>query len=510
VIGPRLLGLAFGLVLFAALPCRGQDEQPDLREEVESLREDVRRLTEKLEDKPAAEAATDGDKEGDVADVNTSGVVVKKGPGEPDAEGGGGLLLGLPGSTALRIDGQIRWRGEYRGDGYAQPAADTETDFVVQRIRLSFDLDVTKNLGAKVTIQDSRRWGDRVDGLAGPRLTADTPELHVREGYAVFRDLLDVPVKLKVGRMAVPKLGDQRMMSDLDWSNVGRAWDGVQVEFEPEGWYMTAFASNIREASALAVPGDENDDVYFAGGYVSNRMITDHEFDAFVYFRRIGDNGLAITRDSTGDRGARKDYTVGLRAKGKMGPAFYSGFIAYQLGDQAGDPISAWAAAATVGGVIKLNDTQKFKISSEFSFASGDPDPNDDRIETFDPLFPFAHAYNGHQDLFAWKNLLTTNVRFAFWPTKNLSLHTDVHWFFLQHRKDRWYGLGFSRQDAANTANSNHVGTEVDTYVKLKVLDGHLSIWAGYSHFFPDAYVRNTGSKTNHQDWLFLMATVNF
>ncbi|MCA8925111.1 MAG: alginate export family protein [Planctomycetes bacterium] len=419
-------------------------------------------------------------------------------------------MIDLGDAMRLRFDAQLRWRGEFRGDSYAQPKVEQNTDFVLQRLRLTLDFDYNQYLGARVTVQDSRQWGDKLDGFAGPRLASDQPELMLYEGYAELRNPFDAPLVLKVGRMAVPNLGNQRLISNLDWSNVARSFDGAQITFTPKGWWMTAFASNLREASALPIPGDENDDSWLVGAYLSNRMLADHQFDAFLYWRRVGDRTLtALTTGPSGGRGARQDYTTGLRMQGEAGVLFYNGMFAYQFGGVGGDTIDAWAAALEAGAKLAFGD-QWLKISSEFAWASGDKDATDSRIQTFDPLLPFAHYYNGHQDLFAWRNLHSLNLKLAYSPLKTLSLHSDLHFFWLQHRSDSWYGLGFTRTDTAGAANSRHVGSELDLYVKYQVLDGHLSFWGGYSHFFPGEFVRDTGPKTSDQSFAFLMGTVNF
>lgn len=514
-----------GLPLFSLVVCMsGAAAAQEGPAETESLRQELERLRARLEavearggkvsaededsSLPAAPAAPDAPASpASVAPVDTSAPLLRAGTKDE----GGGFVLQLSEEMRLRFDGQIRVRGEYRGDSYAQPNQRRSTDFVVQRVRLSFDYELSRALAAHVTIQDSRVWGDKLDGLSGARLNSDQPELLLYEGYASLREPFGLPIELKVGRIAVPRLGDQRLISDLDWSHIGRAFDGALLTYEPKGWHMTAFASNLREASALPTPGDESDDTWLVGAYVSNRMVAKHEFDAFLYWRRIGDRGLgALTTDHTGRRGSRKDYTAGVRLKGAAGPVFYNGLLAYQFGDVARDKIAAWAAACELGVSFSLGESQKLKISSEFAFASGDRNPNDGRNETFDPLLPFAHFFNGHQDLFAWRNLYSTNLKIAFWPLENLSLHSDLHAFWLQRRDDAWYGLGFSRTDPGGLAGGSSLGTELDLYCKFKVLEGRLSFWGGYSHFFPGEYIRDTGSKTSDQSWAFLMATVDF
>ena len=506
-------GLPWALVLVSSAAFAQDAPEPEpVDPEVEALRQELEELSRRLEavegkgEREAGPGPTEDAASPGVAPVETS-VVIRRGT---KAEGGG-LMIDLGDEMRLRFDAQVRWRGEYRGDGYAQPKVERTTDFVVQRIRLTFDFDYNAHLGARVTAQDSRQWGDKLDGFAGPRLASDQPELMLYEGYAELRNPFDAPLTLRVGRMAVPNLGNQRLISNLDWSNVGRAFDGAMLTFQPKGWHMTAFASNIREANALPVPGDDNDDVWLLGAYVSNRMVKNHEFDAFLYWRRVGDRTLtALTTASTGERGARQDYTAGLRMQGKLGVLFYNGLLAYQFGEVGGDTIAAWAAAFEAGVKLGLGEGRWLKVSSEFAWSSGDEDATDSRIQTFDPLLPFAHYYNGHQDLFAWRNLYSTNLKVAASPVENLSLHSDLHLFWLHRRDDSWYGLGFARTDAAGAAQSSMVGAELDLYVKYKVLDGHLSFWAGYSHFFPGKYVRDTGPKTSDQSWAFLMGTVNF
>ncbi|MGE0710430.1 MAG: alginate export family protein [Planctomycetota bacterium] len=508
-----MIALSWGcwLLLAALSPTRALAQDPaapppanDLKAEVDALREEVRRLHDRLDGKPEAGKA-------DVAEVATSAFSIHMGEGKPGKDGGGGLVIEVPGKLRLRFDAQLRWRAEYRGDRYAQPKTNSETDFVGQRIRLGCDIDVGEHLGARIVIQDTRLWGDKADAFVGARLDSDQPELMLREGYGVLREPFGIPLELKVGRMSVPNLGNQRLISNLDWSFVGRAWDGVQLTFEPKGWWMTGFASNIREASALPVPGDENDDVWFLGAYVSNRMVEKHELDAFLYWRHIGDDRLgALTTNRNGATGKRKDYTAGLRLKGELGLLFYNGLIAYQFGDQVGDTIDAWATAVEAGVKVDLGGGQRLSISSELAWSSGDGKSTDKRIRTFDPLLPFAHFFNGHQDLFAWRNLYSTNLKLAYAPLENLSLHTDLHGFWLDRRDDLWYGIGFTRADTANRARSSYAGLEVDTYAKLTVVGGRLSFWGGYSHFFPGSWVRTTGSKTSGQDWVFLMTTLDF
>jgi hypothetical protein len=90
-----------------------------------------------------------------------------------------------------------------------------------------------------------------------------------------------------------------------------------------------------------------------------------------------------------------------------------------------------------------------------------------------------------------------------------LSLHADLHGFWLAEREDAWYGANNNtiRQDATGGAH-RYVGGELDLSVKYTLWE-HVWIWLGYSHFAPGSFVRDTGAHP-HMDWAFLEVEVRF
>jgi hypothetical protein len=434
--------------------------------------------------------------------------------------GSQGLAVELPLSIKLKINGHLRFRGEHRSPRdyripgqFGRPATESKDDgedFVLQRTWLSFDFQVLEQLRAVVSVMDVRTWGDQPMGN-------DAAETFLREGYIEGQKLFDQPLSIKVGRTLVPSLGDTRLFMSLDpWANMPRLWDAVQVTYEPEGWWLYGFASNLREAQVQTPRGDENDDYWMSGVYASNRMVAKHELDAYLFWRHLSDDTQFTAEPRFGNGnfarpGDRKDFTAGARLKGSLLDELigYTAEGVYQWGDQAGDPIRAWAAASTLSSTFGVAGT-KVKLLGEYAFASGDQDPNDGVVETFDPLFPFAHFYHGHMDLILWKNLHAASAQLTVWPVKWLSLHADGHVFWLDKRQDAWYALNGrpTRRDASGRAGS-HLGQELDLYVRVKLWEDRLLVWTGYSHFWTGEYLRETG-KSEDQDWVFCHVQFNF
>ncbi|MCO5167412.1 MAG: alginate export family protein [Planctomycetes bacterium] len=437
-------------------------------------------------------------------------------PADPEKKEPERIVLQLPRSMKLEVRGHLRLRGEtrhpadYRIPGtFGRPATDgrgSGDDFILQRAWIGLDFTVTEHLRAVFAIQDARLWGDHPVGQ-------DAAETFIREAFIEGRRLFDQPLTVRAGRNLVPHLGDGRLMHSLDpWAGVPRIWDAVQVTYDPQGWWFSAFASNLREAGIQTPRGSDNDDFWLVGVYASCRLIEKHELDGYLFYRNLSDRVFASeARPGRPSRlGEREDFTTGMRLKGELGPVGYSGEAVYQWGDQAGDDVRAWAAASKAWYTYDLGEGRKVRLGGEYAFASGDRDPTDGKNQTFDPIFPFGHFYHGHMDLFSWRNMHAVSAQLAVFPLAWLSLHADGHVFWLDSRRDAWYSAAKAplRRDPSGRAGS-HVGTELDLYVQMRLWEERFFLWAGYSHFWTGEYVRATGFSKD-MDWAFLHLELNF
>ena len=310
-------------------------------------------------------------------------------------------------------------------------------------------------------------------------------------------DLFDAPVDLRVGRMEL-SYGDQRLISPLDWNNVGRAWDGARIKWRGEKHWLDAFAANIKEVSHLRA------DSHFWGLYGSCSAVAKHEFDAYLLGR---DNSDGSYTNEHGAKGNLSDRTLGARAKGVYSGFDYTGEVARQFGRKAGQTVRAWATAVTGG--YTFDHPLKPRLGLEYDFASGDSNPNDNQVQTFDPLFPFGHFYQGYQDVFSWKNGHDYKGSVSVDPKPGWRLQADYHYFQLARSFDAWYDASSAviARDVTGAAGKN-VGSEIDLHVKGKFRE-LIALWFGYSRFFAGSFVRTTTGRGD-RDWAFFQAALNF
>ncbi|MHC4607143.1 MAG: alginate export family protein [Planctomycetota bacterium] len=415
--------------------------------------------------------------------------------------------LKLPLIRSLTIGGQLRLRGEWRDPAdyripgtFGRPAADDEddsTDFVLQRTRLRLDAELIDEISATLEFQDSRIWGEEAS------IAADTEGVDLRQGYLQFHDFSEHPLTVRAGRMALPNFGDKRLVGVLDWHNVSRSVDGVCGVYEPEDWNVQGLVANIREAAVFG--GDADDDFVFAALHATYLGLDGHEVDGYLLHRNLSDD--VFTNEAGTETGDQKDFTLGARLEGEMDSFAYTAEAAFQFGERAEDDVRAWAVAVTAKYSFDMD--WKPRVGAEIALASGDDDPADGDVGTFDAVFPFGHLFHGHMDLVGWRNLRAGKLWVSVHPRAWVSLHADFHTFRLAEDRDAWYAASGQpvRRDATGQADED-LGHEVDLYAKWKLWD-RAAFWAGYSHFFPGDFVEDTGFDES-MDWLFVQVTVDF
>lgn len=389
-------------------------------------------------------------------------------------------------AASLVLGGQLRLRTEYRTVSlYGAPdPGDTDEDLTIQRTRIHADAGLSEHIRIFVEIQDSRTWGEELGPLG------DTMGVDLHQGFLELDDVLGSGLTLRAGRFE-QSLWNQRLLSPLDWHPVGRAWDGFQVtggldEVDLVGGYQVL-------AEGPVVDSDKDRDLYWAAA--TCKAVEDHELGAAFFW--LDDKSLG--NDTAFG-------TPALHASGRSASFDYSADLAANFGESGSADIEAYAAALEAG--FTFSTSWNPRLAVEWTWASGDDDPADGTLETFNPLFPFGHAYQGYLDIFAWRNGHDLSLHLEATPSTTWWLELVLHSFWLDQPEDSWFGAAGTPIRTAPGADATHVGLEVDLSAKYRLAPSVL-IWFGYSHFFPGSYVDDTGPSPD-TDWVFVQVTAGF
>ncbi|MFH1742898.1 MAG: alginate export family protein, partial [bacterium] len=108
------------------------------------------------------------------------------------------------------------------------------------------------------------------------------------------------------------------------------------------------------------------------------------------------------------------------------------------------------------------------------------------------------------------KNQIISRISSDKFHAKDASAdRTLTHYLQLAEEEDGWYYCSGKsiRQDATGDSGRD-LGHELDLLAKWKVRDD-LELFCGYSHFFPESFVKDTGTHGD-ADWVFLQVTYFF
>jgi hypothetical protein len=449
--------------------------------------------------------------------------------------------------------------------GNAERSRQVDTEFTLQRIRLSFDADVNKNVRGFIKLQDSRAFG------AEQSTTGNLSRTDMLEAYVELRNLGDLSPLLenfeaRVGRWQMA-YGNDRLIGTLNWANQARSYDGARVRWSDKkaGHWIDVFAASIQENDTGGASGDvgvitgispalaetgflpsitgRRDEVLY-GIYSHFKIYEGNVFEPYLITRaRSSDvdvTGL-ILRGSTEQR-----YTFGFRLDGKdvpgLGGLDYTFEPAWQLGKvdyvqtdiglpaatNQSSPIQAFGVYGGFGYTFK-DVAWSPRVGYAYVFATGDKRPTSGAAKTFDHLYPTGHAQLGYIDFVAWQNIEDHQIHFSFKPTKKLAVDAKLHFFSLDEEADAWYsvvgGTGYGGgistirggadlfvdpNSGVTRSVDDDLGQEIDITVKYNMFK-NFGVVAGYSHFFADDFIEDTGADMDRgSDWAYLMTTLKF
>jgi hypothetical protein len=343
----------------------------------------------------------------------------------------------------LKLSGEFRTRVEGRTGFDYQPGNDDA--YVLVRNRLNVELGPAAWLDFYFQGQDSR----------APGLDAGRPR-------GIFRDTFDLRqayirlgnpkglVRLTVGRQLL-SYGAQRLIGPLDWTNNSRSWDAVKLELGTADSKLDLFASSVVVIDPTR-PDHHRDGFNIHGAYGSFRKVVPRAVVEPYLLWKTG--RLSI-------------WTAGVRIAAMPGTPGLHGFdyqaeLAQQWGSIGAVRHSAAAGYAILGYTLSKRRWSP-RVSSEYSHASGDPEPATGKHRTFDHLLPTNHLFYGITDPVGWQNMNMARVGLDLKPNKRLQWNVDYRELWLASASDALYNVAGGlavRPLAGNTAR--RIGGEID------------------------------------------------
>lgn len=291
----------------------------------------------------------------------------------------------------------------------------------------------------------------------------------------------------RLGRQEL-RFGSGRLVDPREGPNVRRTFDGGRLIVESGPWTLNGLYVRPREDGLGVFDDRTNDAQALFGGYATAKDVPFHGGSLDFYVLGYENDEARFVQG----RASERRTSVGARFLGKVGSWAYNWEVVGQLGQFGGSEIRAWTLATETGYTFTDRPLNP-RVALSANVASGDKDAGDDKLQTFNPLFPRGNYFSedatlGPRNFFNLHPVLTLQI------TDALTLTTDVNFFWRLEKGDGVYTpLGAILREAQPGAG-RYVGTAASANLTWTI-SPFLEATAIYARFEPGAFLTDTGAS---------------
>ena len=406
--------------------------------------------------------------------------------------------LGSNPDTYLTLGGDMRQAFEYfRNQAWMNSGSNA---YWLQRYRLLADLHVASRFRLYTELASSLSVGRN----GGPR-PIDENQFYL---YQAFVDVSLLPntawnPTLRVGRQIL-LLGGTRLISPVLGVNVQQAFDGARLLLGGSGstdapWKFTAFALRAVRHELGALDDPVLDDAQqLWGGYYTWSGFQPHLDVYYLGYERP-------EAEYFQGPGRELRRTVGVRLFSPRQQAIdYDHELMYQGGSYGPGNISAWAVSLNAG-YNWLQAKLKPRLGMRADMITGDRNPNNPDLQTFNPLFLNA-VYYGWPGTFTAANLstLASSIRITLPSQSRVALNYIAFW--RQQQEDGIYAPGQTLtipplpSDEESLIADRFIGSQLELIFDLKI-SRHIGALITYNRFITDSFLE-VADRANDRDFV--------
>ncbi len=379
------------------------------------------------------------------------------------------------------IGGETRQHYErVENDNWGETTED-KSGYYLQRYMLHGDLHLNKRVRFFGQIQSGIETGR----LAGPR-GVDEDELDLHQFFADYflKQSSNDSFLLRVGRQELI-FGSRRFVNYRERPNVRLSFDAFKFEWTSGLWKTSGFVSKQVEIDRHVFDNDFARGASFWGLYTVRKKpgVIPGNLD-FYYFGL--DKKSAVFVQGTDDE---QRHSLGVRWWGNRGALDYNFEYIRQFGGFGNGDINAFTFASDTGYTWRFQP-HKLRISFRGDISSGDDNPNDSDLETFNLMFGKG-KHLGQLAPYGPVNL------FEVHPKTELTLFDKYKivamWEFLWRYSvdDGIYSIANTPLRTGSSSNARYVGNQAILEATWQV-NRHLAISGLLSYFFAGTFLKET------------------
>jgi hypothetical protein len=379
------------------------------------------------------------------------------------------------GDWFVSFGGELRWTIEY----FDEPRWGQEPDeppYLLQRYMAHADL----HLGARTRFFLQLKSGLEDGRESGPR-PFDEDELDLNQAF-VDLELgrgSDPATTLRIGRQELG-YGATRWVATREGVTVHQPFDGIKAIFRARRWRVDAFLTRP-VTTETGVFDDESDTTRDFWGVYAARTGLD------LYYLGLDRDGARFDQGT----GHEVRHAVGARVWGKRGKWDFDVEPMLQFGSFGDGDILAFALESDTGRALGSSPLSP-RVGLRANVASGDREPSDADLETFNPFFPRG-IYHQIVNLSGHVNFLELQPTLTIPLTRTLTISPDVDFLWRESLDDGVYGVAGNLIRPAAGSRARTIATQ-GSLVTIWRPTRHISFVQIVTYSSPGRFLEETGS----------------
>lgn len=391
------------------------------------------------------------------------------------------IALSDSGDAYLSLGGEGRWRYERYHNYQWDPDSADDGGYLLQRYLLHADLHLSGWARVFAQLQSSlEEWR-----AGGPRPT-DEDRLDLHQLFGDVRLPLDHSgdtLTLRLGRQEM-LYGSQRLVSVRESPNIRRSFDAARAITRIGAWRVDGFFGRpVPDHRGVFDDWRAEQSNLFWGIYATGPLREGASVDLYYLGLHNADAEFA--------QGSAKQtrHSLGARLFGEARGWDYNIEGLIQLGAFGRDEIFAWTLASDAGYTFAETPFEP-RVGLKAGSISGDADPDDGELGTFDPLFPRG-AYFSEAALVWPANLLNVDPSIELQLCPTVLVTADYYVFWRYSTDDGLYTSGGNLARPPD-GDARFIGHQPSISLAWQ-LDRHTTLSAAYAHFFAGDFIRESG-----------------
>ena len=320
--------------------------------------------------------------------------------------------------------------------------------------------------------------------------------------FVVLKPRENSSLTLRIGRQEMA-FGSGRMVDLREGPNVPLSFDGFRLSWKSPGWQVDGFATRPVQNEPGIFDDPPQHDFAFWGLYATHPLGQTQRKTLDFYYLGLDLKHAVFNQGS----GHEKRHTLGARVWGERGPWAYDAEAMYQFGSFGVGTINAWRVAAD--NWYSFSSVRwRPRIGLATDFASGDKNPANPDLQTFNSLFQ-SGTYSGRANVLGPDNAIRLEPSLGLFFSEHLTLSAGWGFFWRESSNDGLYGIPGNLIVPSNGVKSRYEGGRPIAQLDWQ-MTRHLSTHVNYIYVFNASFEEQSIHATTSMSYISPWITYRF